>query len=367
MTIATLAGHRVIEADAWIPAWGCWYAEATLDEEATLSGSVTLQIADLKLVGTILSGGPSKGRSHYRIVAGAGGWGKKVRRLAYANDFGVKVATVIADAAKDAGETVVVTSSDRLGPAWTRAEDVAARVLEQVAPAAWYVGEDGVTRLGARPASTLSGAVTHGPVDHARGTVTLASDSIVRIVPGLVVDGLTVVDVHHKLAAKGALRSTVWGAAGGSSRRLTAWRRLFDQLDPNRRFRGVTEYRVVLAEGKRWDLQPVRVSSGMPDLLRVPVRPGVAGCEADLALGALVLVGFVNSDPARPYVAAFEDADGGGFLPTTLTIAQGSKGVARTDDAIELTSITATAGGDPVVLTSATGKITGGSSRVRCG
>ena len=56
-----------------------WLAEISLDEEATLAGRVTLQLADLAWVGTVVSGGPSGGRSQYRLVGGAGGWARSLR------------------------------------------------------------------------------------------------------------------------------------------------------------------------------------------------------------------------------------------------------------------------------------------------
>lgn len=319
---ATLGGYLATHARADIPAWGAWYAEASIDGEHTLAGAVELRIADLVLKGAVLSGGPDAGRSHYRIVAGAGGWGKTIDRKSYVNDLGVSVATVVRDAAEAVGETVELDTTDRLGPAFVRPEGPAARVLELVAPGAWYIGEDGVTRLGARPVAPLTTPnVTHGPLDLARGTVTLAAESIARILPGCVVDGLTAVDVMHSVSAASGLRSTVWGSlAGKSSRRLDSLRALAEGLDPLRRFRGVTEYRVVTLEGDLLNLQAVQVSTGMPDLARVVGRPGVPGMKGAAALASRVLVGFVNSDPSRPYVAAYEDAGGVGFAPTSLSM-----------------------------------------------
>lgn len=343
MGMSTLAGHRVTSARVALPAWGAWYAEASLDGEHTVSGRVELKVADLTLSGTVLSGGPDKGRSFYRIVGGAGGWGRTIGEESYDDDAGVKKLTVFGDAAAAVGETIdlsSLTTADRLGPRYTRPEGPASRVLELHASRAWYVGEDGVTRLGKRSTSTLPPKVTHGPVDLARRTVTLASDSIASILPGVVVDGLEAVDVRHELTPSG-LRSTIWGSVGGgSSRALEAFRKIFEQLDPFRKFRGVTEYRVVTQQGELLDLQPVLVSSGMPELPRVPVRPGVSGCRSDVMLGSSVLVGFVNSDPGRPYVAAFEDADGAGFVPlmteidaqTFVKLADGARLMAATGD-----------------------------------
>lgn len=321
MTAATLNDKRATSATANIPAWGAWYADAALDSEVAFTGAVTLKIADLTLKGTVLSGGPSKGRSMYRIVAGGGGWGKVLPKKSYANDAGVKLTSVIGDAAREAGETFSGVSDVRIGPAYTRPEGRASTVLEQYAPGAWYIDEAGVTRLGRRPKTALTAKVTHGPVDLAKGTVTLAGDVIATILPGLVVDGLEAIDVMHSCDTKSGLRSTVWGARGSNgSRRLDALRAIVEQLDPDRRFRGVTEYRVVTREGKRLNLQPVRVSTGMPDLRRVLAMPGVPGAYGDAALGSRVLVGFVDSDAARPYVAGFEDAEGEGFVPTLLTL-----------------------------------------------
>ncbi len=356
LSSATLNGRRATSARTNVPGWGCWYADATVDAEVEISGAVTLQIADLSLKGTIIAGGPAKGRSDFRIVAGAGKWGNMIPRKPYANDAGVKRSRVIADAAAECGETFDAGDDTvKVGPAFVRKEGPACRVLEQLAPGAWYIDNDGVTRLGKRPAGKPGAGVTHGPVDRARGTVTLASESITSIMPGLVVDGLEVVDVLHEINAKTGLRSTVWGRRGtGLSRMLEAWRNIARQEDPDRAFRGVTEYRVVSLEGERLNLQPVRVSTGMPDLLRVSVRPGVAGVRSDAALGARVLVGFVDSDPARPAVLAFEDADGEGFLPVHLDLAGGTEHLMTTEAAVlliynTLALLMVAAGGGPLI------------------
>lgn len=339
--MASLAGKRVTSARTTIPGWGCWYAEASIDGEHSLSGGVELVLADLKLHGTVLSGGPQKGRSSFVIVGGKGKWGTVIPRKSYANDAGVKVSTVLGDAAREAGETLEISSSDRVGPAWTRNEGPASKVLQILAPAAWYMGEDGVTRLGKRPSVPFTEKAPRvTPVDLARRTVTLASEKIATLVPGAVVDGIEAVDVLHEIGPSG-LRTTIYGEQSfGGSRELAALRALLEQLDPHRKFRGVTEYRVVTQTGERLNLQPVRVSTGMPDLQRVSVRPGVSGAKAQVMLGSRVLVGFVDADPARPFVAHFEDADGEGFTPllleldasTVVKLADGLRPMAATGD-----------------------------------
>ena len=103
-TAPTLNGHKVTDARVTIPAWGVWYADVAIDGEVALSGAATLVVADLTLSGTVLSGGPSTGRSHFRVVGGEGGWGKLLKKRSYANDAGVKLAKILGDAAFEVGE-----------------------------------------------------------------------------------------------------------------------------------------------------------------------------------------------------------------------------------------------------------------------
>jgi len=315
---STLNGSRVTHAHVTIPAWGVWDAEVTVDGEIALEGSVTLRLADLTLVGTVLSGGAMIGRSSFRIVGGAGGWRQVVPSKAYVNDAGVKVTKVLGDVAATVGETVEISTDDRVGPAWTREAGAAGATLNLVAPRGWYVGEDGVTRLGSRAAGKLAERTTRvQTVNLARGKVVLAAESIASILPGLVVDGITAVDVLHELSPEGGLRSTVWGSQAASA--LDAMSALILQLDPERSYRGLTEYRVVLRQGNLLDLQPVRVSSGMPDLPRVAAWPGVPGARVVPSLASRCLVGFIDSDPARPVVVGFESngSTGAGLDLTT--------------------------------------------------
>jgi len=341
--IATLADKRVLRARVYLHAWGAWYADLSLDGEHTLTGAVTLALADVSFQGTVLAGGAAFGRSDYRIVGGKGGWGKPLPKRSYENErFGVKLATVVGDAAREAGEVFESSSTERLGPAWTRPEGPARRVLEQIAPSAWYIGEDGVTRLGRRAVSQYTGkAVRVSQIDRAGRRLVLAAEQLAPLVPGAVVDGIEAIDVMHSLDAETGLRTTIYGrGVATSSRILDAYRALLDQLDPDRTFRGTFEYRVVTLDGNRANLQPVLVSTGMPDLQRVPVRPGLSGAKSQLALGSRVLVTWVNADPARPEVVAFEDADGEGFRPvvteidaqTFVKLGEGALPVARAGD-----------------------------------
>lgn len=356
MSTAALNGTACIAASLSMPAWGLPSADVVLDQEVTLSGAVELVLADLTFRGTVVSGGPWEGRSSYRIVGGAGGWSRRVASKDYTNDAGVKRSQIVADLATEVGETVEDVPSGTVGPKFTRAQGPASIVLHELFPRGWRVDEDGVTRFGKRAVTQADAAIAHGTVDLAAGVVELMSDAIAKLVPGVTAHGVEAVDVVHELEGN-KLRTRLWGSAVSlSSKRLQAWAKLLEQLDPFRKFRGGPyEFRVVAQENERLHLQPVRVSLGMPDLRRVRVRPGVAGCRANVALGSTVLVAFVNGDPARPAVVGFEDAETAGFMPTLLELgADGpTLGVARTTDTVQAGPFA--------------GVITGGSARVKAG
>lgn len=375
MTTATLGGHTVTHARVHLPAWGVPWVEAVIDDESAISGAVKFVMADLEMTGTIMSGGTGpKGRARYRMAGGRGSWGKTIAALGYTNDAGVKASTVLEDAARACGETIdpATMPSTRLGPAYTREQAPASRVLENVAPAGWYVGEDGITRIGKRASAELPNGAQISAIDRAFGTIDVASDSIATIRPGVVVEKMVAVDVLHALEP-GSIRSTLWTAGvSATSRQLAAIRRIFEQLDPRRRFRGVFEYRVVTQDNERLNVQPIRVSTGMPTLRNVVVRPGVSGARATVALGTRVLIAFIDSDPARPIVIGFEDAEGDGFRPQVLEI-----DAVQELDLGETALITSIAGGvpplavarqtDPVICGAFAGTIQLGSTKVRCG
>lgn len=369
---ATLSGHLATSARVHIPAWGRWWADVSIDGEHTLTGSVPLVIADMTLTGAVLSGGPHEGRSHYRVCGGSGGWGASIPAKAYVNDAGVKASLVLSDAAAECGETLDASTlpTTRLGPSWVRTEGPASAMLNAIAPKGWHIGADGRTRIGSWTGAALKGDVTHGPVDLAAGTVTLAAESIATILPGLVVDGLTAVDVIHEIGPKG-LRSTVWGARGGGTeaRAIAPLRRIVESIIGDQRYRGLHEYRVTGQTGERLSLEPVRVSSGMPELARVKVMPGLPGCKATYPAGMRVLVGFVDSDPARPVVLGFSDAEDPQFLATILTLANGSAFAARVGDSVSVTlvNLPVAGGGGGTVSGSASGTITAGSTKVKVG
>jgi hypothetical protein len=354
VTLATLDGNAISRARVSVPAWGLWYADVDLVSPVALARDtrVTLVIADVTLSGTIASGGAYEGRAAYRVVAGAGGWGRVFDARAYANDLGVKASNVIADAARVAGETVEGAPTTRLGPHYARdATRPASQVLHAIAPNAWRVDFDGVTRFGIRASSTYDGDAPRVRVDPAIGVVELAAASLAGLVPGVVIDGRgPASDVEIELTPE-RLAVRAYYAASPLTRRARALASIFDAIDPRRRYRGTFEFRVLSQSGDRFALQPARAASGMPLLENVPVRPGMAGLRADVQPGELVLVTFADADPSRPCVVAHDSPDSPGWMPLTLELGEApTLGVARVTDTVQ-------AGAFAGVITSASARI----------
>lgn len=319
MSLGTVNGLAVSQARVQVPAYGVPWADVDLVEDATLSGAVSLQFADVSIACTVVSGGPANGRAGYRLAVGGGGWGKEVAAQGYADDLGIKISSVVGDAAALVGERVEGFPTTRLGPHFARATLPASWVLHDVAPKNWRVDFDGVTRFGLRADSTYSGDGVRVLEDRKVGVIDLATESVAGLVPGVSVDGKPgASDVEYCLDAKRLTVRVYYGPR--RNRRIEALAKIFDALDPRRRYRCPYEYRVVSQSGERLNLQIVRTASGLSDLARVPVRPGMAGLRATVKLGELVLVDFIEGDPSRPCVRSHDAPDAPGWEPQLLEI-----------------------------------------------
>ncbi len=329
-----LNGVPITRGRVQMPAWGLWWADVDLAEPQALSGTATLKFADVTLSGKIVSGGAADGRAAYRIVAGNGGWCSRIAEKSYRNDAGVKLATVLNDAAQKVGETIANLPTTRLGPHYARAEGLASAVLHRHADRAWYVDEQGITRLGSRPTTIYAGEGTRTRREPSSAVIEIATESLATLVPGVRVDGAQpAADVEWELAPKRISARLYCGAS--LSRRLSAFAALLEALDPLRRYRATYEYRVISQTSDRFDLQPVRTITGMPSLSGVPVRPGVAGARGNVTLGELVLVAFADADPSRPQIIAHDAPDAPGWMPLTIELGgPGALGVARLTDTV---------------------------------
>jgi len=337
MSSVEIEGYAVDTATVQIPSYGAWWIDVATPDPLVLSVGqrVTCRVADVEMLGTVQSGGAVDGRAAYRVVAGAGGWHRELAAKAYSKIPGVRVSEILRDAAFEVGESTGPLPATLLGPHYAREAGPAHRALNGLVPRAWYLDSAGVTQFGARPVTEYTGAGAVVRRDRALGVVGLDTDDLQQLVPGVRVDGQDpATDIEITLRSNKLLTSVYY--APRISRRLAAYADLFDALDPHRRFRATYEYRVVTQSSDRLDLQTVRRATGMPDLLDVPVRPGMAGLRADVALGSLVLVAYVDGDPSRPCVIGHAAPDDPGWIPLFLELGgPGALGVARVTDPVQ--------------------------------
>jgi hypothetical protein len=300
MTV-TLNGQVVTRGRLVFPEWGVAWGDLELAEPDVLTGRVVLTDGVTSVSCTIISGGVDAGRAAYRVAVGAGGWGRALPQRGYQNDAGVKKSLVLGDAASECGETLADVPSGTVGNHFARANAPASEVLQTLARNAWRVDDDGVTRFGLRPDTTYTGEGTADVGNSHLQTVDVKVDDITGLRPGVLVAGVRAADVEYSITSS-KITATVYPRGGVASTDLVG--QIIQRLLPTLRYQGVSEYRVVNSNTDYTvDVQPVLTSIGLPELRRVPVR-GVPGLRAKFNPGAVVLIAFVNGNPARPEVVA---------------------------------------------------------------
>lgn len=325
-SFATLGGNACTRGRVQIPT--CWrgWLDVELVEPVELAGAQTFALGKFTAQTTVISGGVAEGRARYRLVFGRGGWGKVIPEKSYINDAGIKVSNVLQDAAAECGEALGALPTTRLGAHYARANGAASNVLHELAPRAWRVDLDGVTQINAWPAAEYTGDGARVRTDLATGVIELAVDEVANLQPGVTVDGHgPAVDVEYEFDAK---RLTVRVYFGSQvSERLEAMRRIVESLFPRMKYAGTFDFRVVDQTGERFDLQPVRASSGLDDLRNVPTR-GHPGIKAQVTLGEIVAVTFADNDPSRPQIIAHDNPDSPAWRPTLIKCGDGGDFVA---------------------------------------
>jgi hypothetical protein len=326
---AHVNGNRVIAAEIHVPQFGCWWADVTFEDDALqLAGAARFGIGSLELVGVIdASHDGTHGRQRKsRILAGAGAWGRVVPARSYHNDAGIRASDVINDLAQAVGERVDLAGvTERIGVDFVRQAGHASRALDDaLGGLRWWVGYDGVTRVGERSTSTPE-AGSYEVLEHApdERVVVLAIDDLRTVGIGSVLTERldtpqTVRGLEIRLTADD-VRVRAWcGGTSTTTERITdAIRRMIDRaLDA--RAHGVYRYRVVRMSGDRVELQAI--SADMPDIAPISMWVGVAGTHARLTQGAEVLVQFVEGKRTQPVITHFAGKDGAGWAPVDLTL-----------------------------------------------
>jgi len=330
---ASVNGRRVISGRLFFPWSGVWLADVELDGDDALEGAVSLRVAGLDLKGVVSGafGGTFGRTSKRRIVGGAGGWAKVVAAKDYHNDAQMTRAQILSDVAAEVGETLTILAgvSGNVGAHFARPAVGAWQVLDLVLAALnvpWWVEADGTTRAGTRPETEAGADVEVLTFDPLTRVATLSMDKLASLGVGTVLrkrlDEPAVIRELEVTFQGGKLRAEAWcgSPAGGKNRIARALAALVKASLPNYVFAFPRRYRVFKMTGDRVDLQAVSSAPGLPDVLPVSQWPGLAGLWGELALGAEVLVEFIDGDPVHPIVTHFAGKDGVGWTPVSLVL-----------------------------------------------
>lgn len=346
MTFATVAGKRAVAVRLVVGNIGPWFAECELEADAEVSGQVTLQINGASFVGTVddTNNGVFEGSRKLRILAGGNGWWRSVDAKHYHNDAQVKARTVAEDAARAVGETLgdFVPAAERIGADYVRERGPASRVLEDViGDVPWWVGYDGVTRVGTRSSSAAATdayeVLAYDPADR---RATLGVSDVLAVQIGSTIskslEGPQTVRELEIVVDAEDLRVTAWcGGSAASAGHLADLMRSIVERTTDAKLWGKYRYRVVRMSTDRVECQAVRKGAGLPDVLPVSMWPGIAGAHAELTPGAEVLLEFIEGDRTMPIITHFAGKDGTGHVPVSLVLCGSAQAVARQGDLVQ--------------------------------
>ena len=330
MAEITVNGLRATLCALTIPRFGAWVADVDVDSAEAITGAVTLAIDDASWSGAVARGGLVNGSWHGRLVGGAGGLSTALSALA---QRGSTLGTVLADALREAGETIAADADDldAVAPLWHRIAGAASIAVGDVARAAgyaWRVRADGRVWLGsdAWTALTPTGAVDVVEEYPAAGRYVLAGDTL-GIVPGvtLTLSRLTVRvgQVEHRATPR-ELRTviTAEGATGLGPALDAVLRRALRRVDY------LAHYPArVVSQSASGLLDLVPDDSRVPPCSGVPIRYGLPGVTAVVPAGERVTLTYEGGDPSKP-VATLWTAG----AMTSAAINGSTRQAARTDD-----------------------------------
>ncbi len=303
-------GIRAPIAALTLPA-NIWVADLQFAESDELPATAELTVGDLTLLGTAYRQADFAGSRYVRVVGGYGGWHRSVAQRAYALPGGVQMSLVLRDLAAEIGERVTIGTDRVLGDHFVREAGPAHRILRQLAGREWYVDDDGTTRIQVRPSAVVQGDYLVNSFDGARGELVIATESYTEWRPGntfsnaLVPSVQTIATVRLESDNAGMLRHTILtvGPDSDSDRMTAALREIILGELPQLNFLGVYGYTVLESDGETVTCRPANAALALPALVRIQLRSGVAGMRCKPATGTRLVVGFIDGDPAQPYVA----------------------------------------------------------------
>jgi thiol-disulfide isomerase/thioredoxin len=353
---AAVNGLQIVSGRLLIPDTGLWTADLQLAGAVPLSGVATVVIGNLTLVGSVYRSSAYGGQVSARLVGGAGGWRTVIPAQGYGNAGGVKLSTILGDAASACGETISVNADSPVGNAFTRLalfDAVASDVLQYAVDggyiSGWYVDPTGTTQTGDWPAETISTPFTVTDQRPDEGVIVVATEDYASWMPGCqfaapqLSGTYTSAGVHYVWTPDGQFRfevltetptlTTTAPPVSTFDRFLGAIEALVRRLIAPTRFYARYNYTVSNPTLTTVDLTPINAKLGLPDLQNVPIT---ADALASFIPGTgRAHVQFLDGDRAQP-VCVWCEADSTSG-PGTITFAPsvaGALAIARISDTV---------------------------------
>jgi hypothetical protein len=217
----SLNGQRTTSAVITIPFYGAWIADVVLALTASIPTQSRLTVGNLSLVGNVYRMATYVGSRSARIVGGFGGWRKVLPPQYYQNLGGIRLSTVLGDAAISVGEKINVASDISVGTSYARETGPASRLLRQLAGPEWWVDNVGTTQIGSRPSSQITSPFEVAAWSGARGMFEVSTETVGDWMPARTFQssnistqqtvGVTIVESNND----GKLRLTVLNTGSG--------------------------------------------------------------------------------------------------------------------------------------------------------
>ncbi len=320
---ATANGATVLDLALSMPRTRAWTADVSVElGQLDLSSTVALDVGGVAFRGTGRRTREWAGRTHARVVGGAGGLHKAVEAKAYG---ACTLAVPLGDALATGGERLSDTvSSAVLGSSllrWTRLAGSVAEALDALTDAlgfVWRVLADGSVWVGTEtwPVSTA----TPDQLDEQAndGRLILAMDRP-ELRPGTVLESRRLGRITYRWKSN-SLRTEAMVEAVDEplvDRSRGATEALVAKVGAGGMYRALWPAVVKTSGSSTVDVQPE--NSRIPGLSDVPVRQGLPGVRVEVESGQRVRLGWDDGDPRRPFVALW-DASGTLKLGTLLVI-----------------------------------------------
>ncbi len=312
MSEITVNGVRVATCSITMPYYGAWVADVDLIGAAEIANPVTLVVGDLTLAGTVVQQALFTNDRKARLVGGGGGWGNTIPAKGYSHVIGVKASTILEDAAREVGESIVLDADRTLGLLYAREEAPAERCLHLIVGTEWWIDEAGVTQTKARASTAVVAPFTLVSRNGSLDSFDVATEFIAGWLPGrtfscpTVPDVQTISSVTIEANNEGKVRLRVLGTSVAIERLRTNIRAII-RAEIAALSYGVTwEYTVAPSLGagtvSTLDVVPVE-GSIMPAITKVPLAAGLGVVAAPLA-GTRCRVRFVNGNPWQPEIVS---------------------------------------------------------------